>query len=59
MTKTIFFTGTAGFIGYPSCMPNIKVCHPSRKNFIEARNKIFRIGIGRGRKIAYKKNQLF
>jgi len=39
-------------------MPNIKVYHPSRKNFIEARNKIFRIGIGRGRKIAYEKKSI-
>ena len=58
MTKTIFITGTAGFIGYPSYMHNIKVYHPSRKNFIEARNKFFRIGIGRGRKIAYEKKSI-
>ena len=39
-------------------MPNIKVYHPSRKSFIEARNKIFRIGIGRGRKIACEKKSI-
>jgi len=39
-------------------MPNIKVYHPSRKNFIEARDKIFRIGIGRGRKIACEKKSI-
>ena len=39
-------------------IPDIKVYHPSRKNFIEAKNKIFRQGIGRGRKIACEKKSI-
>lgn len=39
-------------------MANIKVYHPSRKNFVEVKNKIFRIGFGRGRKIAYEKKSI-
>jgi len=39
-------------------MSNIKVYHPSRKNFVEVKNKIFRIGFGRGRKIAYEKKSI-